>query len=524
MARRLAVQWHLVGQAATRPTVVVAPVRAVLQRLGPWHEGAEPQVVTPGASLHIDETVARLVAAGYRREHQVEHRGEVAVRGGIIDVFPSTAEVPVRIDLWGDEVDRLTAFDVADQRSVAELDGAVLFGCREVLATEEVRRRAAALVDVEPWGRSQWERLAAGESFDGMESWLPWLQPEEVVLPDLLADDAQVVLVEPRRVRDRAVEVYDEEGALAETLAATWGLAPRPATRRPPARRPPPSPGSTWGSTGCWPAAGPPVLSVLGVAGRARRPPGDGPGVRAGRWRRRPPGPPGGGPGGGPLLGDPVRGHRGRSRPAVVVLADEGVTAPVADMAADRAPGSRVVTAPLSAGIHPARAGAGRAGGVRRHRAAGSPPPGPGPGPAYRRVLRRPGPGELRGPPPARGGPLRRRDHAGHRRHHPRLPGARVPRAATGSTCRSTRSRRSPRTRGARRRRCRKMGGAEWQRSPGQGPGGGGRGGRRSWSSSTVAAWPWRATPSPPTPPGSTRSSRPSPTWRRPTSSGPSPR
>ena len=69
--------------------------------------------------LDADELLARLVAPGYRREHQVEHRGEFAVRGGIIDVFPSTADVPVRIDLWGDEVDRLTAFAVSDQRSVA---------------------------------------------------------------------------------------------------------------------------------------------------------------------------------------------------------------------------------------------------------------------------------------------------------------------------------------------------------------------------------------------------------------------
>ena len=55
---------------------------------------------------------------GYRREYQVEHVGEVAVRGGIVDVFPSTSELPVRIDLWGDEVDRLTTFDPGDQRSV----------------------------------------------------------------------------------------------------------------------------------------------------------------------------------------------------------------------------------------------------------------------------------------------------------------------------------------------------------------------------------------------------------------------
>ena len=58
-----------------------------------------------------------LVAMGYRRDVQVEHRGDLAVRGSILDVYPSTADAPVRIDLWGDEVDRLGEFSVADQRS-----------------------------------------------------------------------------------------------------------------------------------------------------------------------------------------------------------------------------------------------------------------------------------------------------------------------------------------------------------------------------------------------------------------------
>ncbi len=60
--------------------------------------------------------------AGYRREYQVEARGELAVRGGIVDVFGSTASHPIRIDLFGDEVERLTGFEVASQRSVADLE------------------------------------------------------------------------------------------------------------------------------------------------------------------------------------------------------------------------------------------------------------------------------------------------------------------------------------------------------------------------------------------------------------------
>ena len=224
MGRRLRLLWRL-RDSAHAPAVIVAPVRALLQRLGSVEEAAVPVVVSRGGRLDQQDLVNRLVALGYRREYQVEHRGELAVRGGIIDVFPSTAELPVRIDLWGDEVDRLTEFDPGDQRSVADLDDVELFGCREVLPTEAVRSRAAALVGTEPWGRAQWERLAEGQVFDGMESWLPWLVDDERVLPDLVGSGGRLVLVDPRRIRDRAAELNDEEAALAGALAATWGVA-----------------------------------------------------------------------------------------------------------------------------------------------------------------------------------------------------------------------------------------------------------------------------------------------------------
>ena len=168
MGRRLRTMWHLrnggraggAERGRGAPRVVVASVRALVQRLGPHVEDTEPVVVGHGDQLDPTALVAELVAAGYRREELVEHRGEVAVRGSIVDVFPSTADAPVRIDLWGDEVDRLTEFSVADQRSTVDLAEVELFPCRELLATDEVRQRAEALVGREPWGREQWERLS----------------------------------------------------------------------------------------------------------------------------------------------------------------------------------------------------------------------------------------------------------------------------------------------------------------------------------------------------------------------------
>jgi transcription-repair coupling factor (superfamily II helicase) len=227
MGRRLRVLWRLTGpeidgDEQRRPRVIVGGIRALLQRLGPGDEHIEPVVIRPGQTLDAEDLLARLVSSGYRREELVEHRGEVARRGSIIDVFPSTADAPVRIDLWGDEVDRLSEFSVHDQRSTDAVEEAVIVPARELLATDAVRRRAEALVAAEPWGREQWERLAEGLTFDGMESWLPWLVQGEQLLTDRLPDSAQVILVEPKRLRDRAADVLAEEADLARTLARTW--------------------------------------------------------------------------------------------------------------------------------------------------------------------------------------------------------------------------------------------------------------------------------------------------------------
>ena len=139
MGRRLRVIWRLRAGGEYLPRAIVAPVRALVQRLGPHVEDVEPVVVRSGAQIDRDELVARLVTIGYRREYQVEARGEVAVRGSIVDVFPSTADVPVRIDLWGDEIDRLTEFAVADQRSTGEIDVVEIFGCRLPISARRSR-------------------------------------------------------------------------------------------------------------------------------------------------------------------------------------------------------------------------------------------------------------------------------------------------------------------------------------------------------------------------------------------------
>ena len=209
-------------QGENAPRIIVAGTRALLQKLAPGTADLDPITVTKGAVLDVDAVCEQLVHFGYRRENIVEHRGEFARRGAIIDVFPSTDDEPVRIDLWGDEVDRLTRFAIAEQRSTDDIDIARIFPARELLYTDDMRERARGLIASDPWGREQWERLAEGQIFDGMESWLPWLTVEDTLITDHIGDDALV-----REVFHGLAVPSSTVVSPAHLGMATAGVAPR---------------------------------------------------------------------------------------------------------------------------------------------------------------------------------------------------------------------------------------------------------------------------------------------------------
>ncbi|NBV26685.1 MAG: transcription-repair coupling factor, partial [Actinobacteria bacterium] len=139
-----------------------------------------------GGEIDRDEFVRWLVDHGYRREPQVEHRGEVAVRGDIIDVWLSHLETPVRIELFGDDIERIATFDIQTQRSLEKLSDVPVLPAREWRLTADQRTAATAAVASHPFAREIFEQLAEGESFDGMEGWLSWFATQRRTLLDLV--------------------------------------------------------------------------------------------------------------------------------------------------------------------------------------------------------------------------------------------------------------------------------------------------------------------------------------------------
>jgi len=218
MAMRALLRWQI--QQGRGPRVVVSSARSIAQVLSP-EELHSPFVFTRGSEINRDEFVAGLVAMGYRREHLVEHRAEIAVRGGIVDVWPAQNDEPVRLDFFGDEIERLTVFDIATQRSTHDLDEAVIAPAREWMPGNATRRRAEELSTSEPWASATFDRLATGQLFDGMEGWMGLFVNEARTLLDEV-DDARVVVVEPDRVRARLGELLGEERELTDVVAATW--------------------------------------------------------------------------------------------------------------------------------------------------------------------------------------------------------------------------------------------------------------------------------------------------------------
>ena len=121
----------------------------------------------------LDDLVRRLADAAYSRVDLVERRGEFAVRGGIVDVFPPTEEHPLRVELWGDDVEEIRSFSVADQRTLDKAERLWAPPCRELLLTDEVRERAAELGRAHPQLLELTDKIASGIAAEGMESLAP---------------------------------------------------------------------------------------------------------------------------------------------------------------------------------------------------------------------------------------------------------------------------------------------------------------------------------------------------------------
>ncbi|WP_374194996.1 transcription-repair coupling factor [Amycolatopsis sp. 195334CR] len=227
VGRRLEVLHRLNGPDQGGLRVVVATVRSLIQPMAPGLGTLAPVELTVGEEQEFEGVLARLVELAYTRVDMVEKRGEFAVRGGILDVFPPTAEHPHRVEFWGDEVSEIRAFAVSDQRSLpGEIAAVVAPPCRELLLTPEVKARAAELAQTHAADAQLAEmltKLADGIPCEGMEALIPVLCAGELeLLTDAMPAGTHVLLADPEKIRARA---HDLVRTGQEFLEASWTTA-----------------------------------------------------------------------------------------------------------------------------------------------------------------------------------------------------------------------------------------------------------------------------------------------------------
>jgi transcription-repair coupling factor (superfamily II helicase) len=204
--------------------ILVASVRAALQPLADNLTDLEPITLTAGGRGYDLTAIGRqLIDLAYSRVDMVTRRGEFAVRGGILDVFSPIAEHPVRIEFFGDEVEQLRYFSVADQRSIGDPLTATEFpASRELLLSETVRQRAKEMQHEFPSIAGMLAKISEGIPVEGMESLAPVLVDKLVPLTNYLPKDAAIAVLSPERVSTRAVSLLETN---REFLAAAWSAA-----------------------------------------------------------------------------------------------------------------------------------------------------------------------------------------------------------------------------------------------------------------------------------------------------------
>ncbi|MDO4567385.1 MAG: transcription-repair coupling factor [Clostridia bacterium] len=200
----------------SRDCIVVCSIGALLQRVAPPAAlfGSDMELRV-GESVDLGALASGLSAMGYERSQLCEGRGQFAVRGGYVDVFPLLERNPVRIELFGDEIDSMRSYDPVTQRSTGNIDSVYIAPASELPHSQEALKLAAAgLKGVKAFEHER-ELILQGAMPSGALNLLPFMLSESCIC-DYLPADAVIVLDEPPRL-DESAEL--ERTLFAESLA-----------------------------------------------------------------------------------------------------------------------------------------------------------------------------------------------------------------------------------------------------------------------------------------------------------------
>jgi transcription-repair coupling factor (superfamily II helicase) len=235
----------LTGLAGGFDGIVVAPLSGVRRYLPAQEEIRNARLdIEVGQTLEMDRFLIRLTELGYERVEKVESRGEMSVRGGIVDFFPLNTTNACRIEWFDDVIDSIRTFDPADQRSVDKLDQISILPCRELIAGAERFQNAAQqafemleeqlkkMNDRQAKERLREEishdieRLRQGAVFPDLYKYIALLYPERQTLFDHMPSNTLLVLDEPTRLLETARQLARDEAEWITHLLANGKTLP----------------------------------------------------------------------------------------------------------------------------------------------------------------------------------------------------------------------------------------------------------------------------------------------------------
>ena len=203
--------------------IVVAPIRATIHRFIADLARHPLWTLELGQEIGLTDLITHLTELAFTRTDLVEKRGEFAVRGGIVDIFIPLAMHSVRIDFFGDEIEEMRYFEVADQRTTEAVIGKLaILPCREFLLTEQVRNRAEEIKEQYPSALEILEKISQGIAVDGMESLIPLLSDNFETILDSMPQGTEVIFIDDERIRSRTADLIETN---EEFLAASWSNA-----------------------------------------------------------------------------------------------------------------------------------------------------------------------------------------------------------------------------------------------------------------------------------------------------------
>ncbi|MDE0012902.1 MAG: transcription-repair coupling factor [Candidatus Poribacteria bacterium] len=212
-------------------SVVVTTSQAMLYKLpSRTRLAAACRVLNLGDEIDPDDIAVMLRCGGYQNVELVEVKGEFARRGDILDVYPLTADTPIRIEFFGDELDAIRAFDPISQRSTEALESVTLTSLREIFSIEMsmdywrtqtdalIREGATPQVKNAMWEMTQHLTESASSHYglascplsNEIDAFLPMLTPETELLTDYLSDDTIICLIEPQWQKREAVHMHEQ--------------------------------------------------------------------------------------------------------------------------------------------------------------------------------------------------------------------------------------------------------------------------------------------------------------------------